>query len=1312
MCLETVAERKLSFLGISLFLALNLSLLSFSLFSGYSAFEITLIYPENLFWTNLDNFSLNFTFNATSDIDSGGVCSLYLGDAVVGTVNATNSTPANITSVAAFSQGNNTWLISCTNSTTENSSVSIFRYDGVAPAVSSLSPAVSYSTAVNETNFTGQATDAFTIFSLSLWGNFTGTWAMNSSNISYLNGANWTVSPGALSEGVHLWAFFANDSAGNGNFSENRTLVFDYTPPTNSPLFPDNQSFKSSALPNFSFAVSDALSGVSSCRALIGNSTANYTNSTISPSQGWCNFTNFSLSGLQSGQYALFFKVNDSAGNEAWNSTISLNVDDIAPQISYVIPNNTIFLSNASFTISFGESANLSWIANSTGNITNSTGESISVNSHLPTGNYQWTVFARDSAGNNNKTTFNFTVNRTRPFVNSTIPADGYYTNDSTVNFTFNVTEETNSSMYCAVHLDGVLNATTANSSVLNNTLTTISIPGIAFGYHTWRVSCANSENTTYSETKDFDVRNVNASSLDFPSYVPRNKVVYLNASVLAFKNSENVTLSVSLPSGFSILSNITDASNWTGSASVWNSAIPSGSSLWLNLTILVRNNASLGSSSITITANSSEGHGVSKKLSFSVLQPSSNLTFSPAQINLTAEKSVNLTLPNNGTGNITSFNLTFNPAYFNITNAYNLSSGWFCNHASFYLNCSGGGIVQNSSALFNLYLKAGTSDGNSTGTVHLYDSLGGNSTVNFSAPEILKIGVVSSNSTRTLTRNETNSKSFTLNFTSTGILTPNTFNGTFSPVNFTSLNVTGYGGNLTCFNSTSTSHPSAPNTSFYCNGTSGYVTFRLTANSSALGITQGAFVSSNETTSSFALDPLNFTIQKAPEVTILIDASPTSVSIGGSTALLAEIINCYGSSYCANIVNAAATWSVISSSGTCSSTFTNPSYYFSLESRTPENTTVEYNTGQQTKAVASVASTCIYTMSFTGLDANTGANVTSVSVTTKTVTAVNSTTTTTVAPENPSIPPVVSTPTLSLTLSPTSLAVTKGTSRTITATVRLTGPSLSTALSLSANETGIYAISISPSSFSSISNATSRSFTITLTVPSTTATGSRAVKFTATSGSYSANAVLTVLVLDSSTAGNQTVNATNSSVSDSTANNTNSSGGGSLVANVTAPNTTKELESALLKLGLLSKELGAFSLEGENTTIASELVLNATELLKKASDALLRGNMSEYEWFLSAGKSALSKASAQVFSIKVRRAWPILLYSLGAVLLIGLVSAGAYAILSGKQAILPKRATVAGTKKEITSVLEEFSSEIKEPLEKKKKAKDEGRSL
>lgn len=1199
MRLETVAERKRSFLELALFLALNLIALSVSLFPGYSAFEITPLYPGNLSWTNLGNSFLNFTFNATSDIDSEGVCLLYLENAVVGTVNVTNSTPANITSGVEFSQGNNSWLISCTNSTTKNSSVSIFGFDSVAP----------------------------------------------------------TYSVG----------------------------------------FPDNQSFKSSALPNFSFAVSDAFSGVSLCRSLIGNSTANYTNSTISPSSGWCNFTSFSLSGLSSGQYTLFFKVNDSLGNEIWNSTISVNVDNIAPQISYVIPNNTVFLSNASFTLSFGEEVNLSWIANSTSNITNSTGSSISVNSLLSTGNYQWTVFARDSAGNNNETTFNFTVNRTRPFVNATLPIDGHYTNDSTVNFTFNVTEETNSSMYCAVYLDGVLNATTANSSVLNNTLTTISIPGIAFGSHTWRVSCANSGNTTYSETRDFDVRNVNASALAFPSYVSRNQVIYLNASVLAFENSENVTLSVSLPSGFSILSNTTDASNWAGSASVWNSTLQSGSSIWLNLTLLVQNNATLGgSSSITITANSSEGHGVSDTLSFTVLQTSSNLTFSSAQMNLTAEKSVNLTLPNNGTGNITSFNLTFNPVYFNITNASNLTSGWSCNYTSAYLNCSGGEIAENSLALFNLTLKAGTSDGNSTGTIRLYDSLGGNSTVNFSAPEILKMGAVSANSTRTLTRNETNSKVFTLNFTNTGILTPNTFNGTFSSVNFTSLNVTGYGGNLTCQNSTSS------NTSFSCNGTSGYVTFRLTANSSALGITQGTFVSSNDTASSFALDPLNFTIQKAPEVTILVDASPTSVSLGGSTALLAEIINCYGSSYCANITNAAATWSVISSSGTCSSTFTNTSYYFSLESRTPENTTVEYNTGQQTKAVASVASTCIYTMSFTGLDANTGANVTSVSVTTKTVTAVNSTTTTTAAPANPVILPVVSTPSLALTLSPTSLAVTKGTSRTITATVRLTGPSLSTALSLSANDTGAYAISISPSSFSSISNTTSRSFTITLTVPSTATPGSRAVKFTATSGSYSANAVLTVVVIDSQSGSNQTVNATNISVSNST-NGTNSSAGGLVVANVTSPNTTRELESALARLESLSKEIGNFSLEGENTTIASELVLNATELLKKASDALLRGNASEYEEFLSAGKLALSKASSQAFSIKAKRAGPIVLYSLGAVLLIGLVSAGAYAIHSRKQAILPKKATVAGTRKEMTSVLEAFSSEIKEPIGKKK---------
>ncbi|MFH0961936.1 MAG: hypothetical protein V1820_04595, partial [archaeon] len=739
-------------------------------------------------------------------------------------------------------------------------------------------------------------------------------------------------------------------------------------------------------------------------------------------------------------------------------------------------------------------------------------------------------------------------------------------------------------------------------------------------------------------------------------------------------------------------VTNITSASTFVNAS---NETLPFGALFWSNLTFRVGNSS--GAGTITLTANSSENHSTAETISFTVLNLSVNSSFSPASVNLTGSQTVNLTIANDAASdpaNITSFNMTFNQSDFNLTAASNITAGWACNSTANYLNCSRLLNGTGNLAIFSLTLKAGTAYGNRTGNLTLFDSLGGNRTIYFSQPTILAAGRVSANAT---TVQNATSRLINLTLSNLGLLTLNSFNGTFPSPNFTSINVTSFGGGLTCANSTTS------NTSFTCTGASGYVILNVSANSSSWGPVQALFNVSNSTTSSFEIDPLNFTITKLPEMRVVVDAFPLSVSLSGTTAISAAVINCYGSYYCSNATNVRATWTV---SGTgCSVSFTTPHYDFYLESRSPTNSTVSYTVPSQTKATSSTATTCVYAMSVTGYSADSGQNLTYVYVTgDRSVVVANTsgtTTTTTIAPGD--FLPGVTTPALSLTLSPTSLAANKGTSRTVTATVRLTGTaSLTSALTLTSTSATCCSISVSPVSYPTISNTSTRVFTVTVTIPSTAASGSYLSTLTAASGTYSARANLTIAVLSDAAATTTTTtipaNATNG-----TSNQTNETSDGNLFANITT-NTTAALDSLFKSINRTADYILKLRADGsENTTIAEETLAKAVEYYRKASDALSSGNQTAYEEFLSAAKKAFSEADSIAFGFKVKRAAPWLLWIGGGALAVALLSALVAYISANRRVLVMPKATVAKTKQEMNSVLEQFSSEIKEPLNKKK---------
>jgi len=141
-------------------------------------------------------------------------------------------------------------------------------------------------------------------------------WMHHQSEFQKYNSTEWRFYNNItnLSDGTYTYYGWANDSAGNSNKSETRTLTIDTTPPNITIVNPQNQTNLSAGTTWTWINISTDENAV--CRYNLTNSTFNFATQGV-------NFTNtggqnhsFNYSGLQDGQtYTLYYKCNDSTGN-------------------------------------------------------------------------------------------------------------------------------------------------------------------------------------------------------------------------------------------------------------------------------------------------------------------------------------------------------------------------------------------------------------------------------------------------------------------------------------------------------------------------------------------------------------------------------------------------------------------------------------------------------------------------------------------------------------------------------------------------------------------------------------------------------------------------------------------------------------------------------------------------------------------------------------------------------------------------------------------------------------------------------------
>lgn len=1259
-----------------------------------AAFNITLLSPANLSWTSLGNSSLNFTFNQTSEYDEAN-CSLFLNEVAVGAANVTNATEKNVTSGAPFVLGANIWQVSCTNSTTTDYSENrTFFFDNISSSATAAFPADGYNTSATALNFTLSGTDNLNLSHLAILANFSGSWGFNSTNSSPFNGTGWNVTVG-LPEGRFIWAAFSNDTAGNSNTSANYTLTVDRTGPVvQAAEFANGTNHSAASLHSFSFYSTDALLSPSGC-VLVFNGTTNATASS-SYSSGWCNLTSVNISNLSDGTSRLYLNSTDTLGNWALNDSFSIVADSIAPTISPPA-NSTLYFANASFTITFGETVNSTWLVNGSGdNVTvqNSTG-SLAVNTNLSEGTYAWTVYARDWAGNYNSSTFNFTVNLTRPYVNLTAPANATRTNETNYTFSFNVTHEGNSSMNCSLLVDGSL--ASYNESVLNSTVTSLNATNLSYGTHTWAVRCSDAENTTYSESRTLYVSYLDITHLSFPAVLALGERISLNASVRAYGNNTNDTwLSISVPAGWMLAANSTDAQNFTNTSTVFNASnltLPFGALFWNNVTLVV--GGAVGPATITLTANSSQNISTTETISFTVMNVSANISFSPESIDIAQNRSFNLTILNNAAeyaARISSFNLSFNSSDFQITALSNLTAGWTCSAASHYLNCTGT-LNSSGSAIINVTLLAKNSNfGNRTANLTVFNSTySGSASYDILAPQILPVARLAANAT-SVTLSKTRLVNFTFN--NSGLLTITNFTGTFPSQISLINNVTGNSSNLQCGNTSFST--------FKCNGSLasgalGWVVMNVTAWASAVGqfnVTMTAY----NATATIPLDNFAMNITKAPVLTVYSNTSSTNVSLGSSVYLSGYVFNCYDDTYCASAV-VTADWRIhTSSSGYCNNLPSNSSYTFTVGPNNGDHA-IYMHYGPQSVVMPSVVSSCKYWLGIIGYSLDTNESVTSVTnIVGANITTYNASTPGSSSPGG--APPSLPTISLAMTLSPTSFSLLPGGKKNVTITVRLSGTaSLPNAVTLACTAPSGFTVTSTPSSSSPVVNTTNNVFNLSIVASASVPVGSYVLPITATSGSYSARANLTMVIL--AQAGTTTTIPANG-----TADNSTNGTAGNLNATVTG-NSTKllvDLETALLKLGT---DISKLNMSGSNVTGVSGLLTRAKEYLRLAAEAYASGNTTGYEFYAGEARKLADEAGYKMLGMKLLAALPSGQTTLIAAAVLLVLAGGGYLVYRGRKAFVtaPKR-TVKTTKHEMNAVLSQFSDEIREPLDGSKGGK------
>jgi len=269
-------------------------------------------------------------------------------------------------------------------------------------------PVDTYNSTSNSVTFEFKVSDNLNVDALRLYGNWTGTWTINQTNMTAVNDSYWNITVTGIPDGKdHVWAGWGNDTLGNFDFTDaNRTFTIDSVAPiVTLPVYTNGTIKKNTDTLILNISVIDATTTPQICLIDVTG-----TNQTITYSSGWCNGT-ISLSGLTDGDQVLGIWANDSLNNFGFNNSYVVYIDTTPPTVTLpVYENATKYRDTDSLIFNISVSDSGSGASYCDINVAGNSNQTVAVSSGWCNGTYSLSgvadgnqtinVYANDTAGN------------------------------------------------------------------------------------------------------------------------------------------------------------------------------------------------------------------------------------------------------------------------------------------------------------------------------------------------------------------------------------------------------------------------------------------------------------------------------------------------------------------------------------------------------------------------------------------------------------------------------------------------------------------------------------------------------------------------------------------------------------------------------------------------------------------------------------------------------------------------------------------------------------------------------------------------
>ncbi|MCK5233814.1 MAG: hypothetical protein KAJ91_03265, partial [Candidatus Aenigmarchaeota archaeon] len=299
--------------------------------------------------------------------------------------------------------------------------------------------------------------------------------------------------------------FSFSDIFGMFGFQDEEAHVFDSEHHTVWLVSPSNDSYTNQDNNTLSFTYNHtgSLGGVVNCTLFMDGTAVNYAIAVAADTNTGV-YSNTSIS-----EAAHWWWVNCTNGTAAESSVDvggnwTITSDTTQPYVQLYSPENTTY-PTINITLNYTSSdthLNTTWYEYNSVNTTLTENTSFTA-----LNNQQSTIilWANDTSGNINSTSVTFLVDTVAPSINLNSPIHGVILTNSTVNFNWTATDNSDTNITCNLTIDGTVNVSDIAS--LNVTPTNYTVDGLSDGVHYWNVTCRdNANNNVTSETRSFGI--------------------------------------------------------------------------------------------------------------------------------------------------------------------------------------------------------------------------------------------------------------------------------------------------------------------------------------------------------------------------------------------------------------------------------------------------------------------------------------------------------------------------------------------------------------------------------------------------------------------------------------------------------------------------------------------------------------------------------------------------------------------------------------------------------------------------------------